>query len=224
MKIVYLASEVAPFYKSGGLADVLGALPKKMQELGHEVSIIMPKYDIIPLKYLEKLEWVARLESHGDVFNLVKYPDDKINYYFIENKALYERGHVYGDFDQDVQYAMFSELALRFLKEINLQADILHCNDWQTGPVPYFLNVRYNYDPFYWDMRTVYSIHNLMYQGKFSKYSFERMGYYMNDRHDLNFMEIGIGYGDVVNTVSPTYAEEIKYAYFGEGLEWITNR
>ena len=224
MKIVYLASEVAPFYKSGGLADVLGALPKKMQELGHEVSIIMPKYDVIPLKYLEKLEWVARLESHGDVFNLVKYPDDKINYYFIENKALYERGHVYGDFDQDVQYAMFSELALRFLKEINLQADILHCNDWQTGPVPYFLNVRYNYDPFYWDMRTVYSIHNLMYQGKFSKYSFERMGYYMNDRHNLNFMEIGIGYGDVVNTVSPTYAEEIKYAYFGEGLEWITNR
>ena len=73
-----------------------------------------------------------------------------------------QQGHVYGDFDQDVQYAMFSELALRFLKEINLQADILHCNDWQTGPVPYFLNVRYNYDPFYWDMRTVYSIHNLM--------------------------------------------------------------
>ena len=224
MKIVYLASEVSPFYKSGGLADVLGALPKKIQELGHEVSIIMPKYDVIPLKYLEKLEWVARLESHGEVFNLVRYPDEKINYYFIENKALYERGHVYGDFDEDVQYAMFSELSLRFLKEINLQADILHCNDWQTGPVPYFLNIRYNYDPFYWDMRTVYSIHNLMYQGKFSKYSFERMGYYMDDRHDLNFMEIGITHGDVVNTVSPTYAEEIKYAYFGEGLEWITNQ
>ena len=172
MKIVYLASEVSPFYKSGGLADVLGALPKKIQELGHEVSIIMPKYDVIPLKYLEKLEWVARLESHGEVFNLVRYPDEKINYYFIENKALYERGHVYGDFDEDVQYAMFSELSLRFLKEINLQADILHCNDWQTGPVPYFLNIRYNSDPFYWDMRTVYSIHNLMYQGKFSKYSF----------------------------------------------------
>ena len=90
MKIVYLASEVYPFFKTGGLADVMQALPKKMQELGHEVSIIMPKYDKIPLKYLEKLEWVARLESHGDVFNLVKYPDDKINYYFIENKALYE--------------------------------------------------------------------------------------------------------------------------------------
>ena len=73
-------------------------------------------------------------------------------------------------------------------------------------------------------MRAVYSIHNLMYQGKFSKYSFERMGYYMDDRHDLNFMEIGITHGDVVNTVSPTYAEEIKYAYFGEGLEWITNQ
>ena len=222
MKIVYLASEVAPFFKTGGLADVMGALPKKMKELGHEITVIMPKYDKIPVKYLEKLEWVARLESHGDIFNLVKYPDEEINYYFIENRALYERGHVYGDSDEDVQYAMFSELALRFLKEIDLQADILHCNDWQTGPVPYFLNVRYNYDPFYWDMRTVYSIHNLMYQGKFSKYSFERMGYY-TDGYDLNFMEIGIGYADVVNTVSPTYAEEIKYPYFSEGLEWITN-
>ena len=222
MKIVYLAGEVAPFFKTGGLADVMGALPKKMAELGHEVSVIMPKYDKIPVKYLEKLEWVARLESHGDIFNLVKYPDEKINYYFLENAGLYERGRVYGDDDEDIQYAMFSELSLRFLKEINLQPDILHCNDWQTGPVPYFLNVRYNQDPFYWDIRTVYSIHNLMYQGRFSKRSFERMGYYIHG-NSLNFMEIGIGYADVVNTVSPTYAEEIKYPYFAEGLEWITN-
>ena len=222
MKIVYLASEVFPFFKTGGLADVMYVLPKEMQELGHKVSIIMPKYDKIPLKYLEKMEWVARLESHGDIFNLVKYPDDKIDFYFIENKALYERGRVYGDNDEDVQYAMFSELALRFLKEIDLQPDILHCNDWQTGPVPYFLNVRYNQDPFYWDMRTVYTIHNLMYQGRFSKYSFERMGYF-TDGYDLNFMQIGIGYADIVNTVSPTYAEEIKYPYFSEGLEGITN-
>ena len=222
MKIVYLAGEVAPFFKTGGLADVMGALPKKMAELGHEVSVIMPKYDKIPVKYLEKLEWVARLESHGDIFNLVKYPDEKINYYFLENAGLYERGRVYGDDDEDIQYAMFSELSLRFLKEINLQPDILHCNDWQTGPVPYFLNVRYNQDPFYWDIRTVYSIHNLMYQGRFSKRSFERMGYYIHG-NSLNFMEIGIGYSDVANTVSPTYAEEIKYPYFAEGLEWITN-
>lgn len=222
MKIVYLAGEVAPFFKTGGLADVMGALPKKMAELGHEVSVIMPKYDKIPVKYLEKLEWIARLESHGEIFNLVKYPDDNINYYFLENAALYERGRVYGDADEDIQYAMFSELSLRFLKEINLQPDILHCNDWQTGPVPYFLNVRYNQDPFYWDIRTVYSIHNLMYQGRFSKRSFERMGYYIHG-NSLNFMEIGIGYADVVNTVSPTYAEEIKYPYFAEGLEWITN-
>ena len=222
MKIVYLAGEVAPFFKTGGLADVMGALPKKMAELGHEVSVIMPKYDKISGEYLEKLEWVSRLESHGDIFNLVKYPDEKINYYFLENAALYERGRVYGDADEDIQYAMFSELSLRFLKEINLQPDILHCNDWQTGPVPYFLNVRYNQDPFYWDIRTVYSIHNLMYQGRFSKRSFERMGYYIHG-NSLNFMEIGIGYADVVNTVSPTYAEEIKYPYFAEGLEWITN-
>ena len=89
MKIVYLASEVFPFFKTGGLADVMQALPKKMQELGHEVSIIMPKYSQIPLKYLEKIEFVATLESHGEVFNLVRLPDDKINYYFIENSNYY---------------------------------------------------------------------------------------------------------------------------------------
>ncbi len=129
MKLVFLASEVFPFFKTGGLADVMQALPKKMQELGHEVSIIMPKYSKIPLKYLEKIEFVARLESHGEVFNLVKLPDEKINFYFIENRNYYERNNVYGDDDQDIQYAMFCELALRFLKEINLKADILHCND-----------------------------------------------------------------------------------------------
>ena len=114
MKIVYLASEVFPFFKTGGLADVMQALPKKMQELGHEVSIIMPKYSQIPLKYLEKIEFVATLESHGEVFNLVRLPDDKINYYFIENSNYYERDYVYGHIDQDVQYAMFCELTLRF--------------------------------------------------------------------------------------------------------------
>ena len=222
MKIVYLASEVFPFFKTGGLADVMQALPKKMQELGHEVSIIMPKYSQIPLKYLEKIEFVATLESHGEVFNLVRLPDDKINYYFIENSNYYERDYVYGHIDQDVQYAMFCELTLRFLKEINLKADILHCNDWQTGPLPYFLKTRYAQDEFYSEMKTIFTIHNLMYQGKASKRSFERMGYSV-DKGYLNFLELGMEHANMVTTVSKTYAEEIKYPYFSEGLEWMTN-
>lgn len=223
MKIVYLASEVYPFFKTGGLADVMEALPNKMEQLGHDVSIIMPKYDKIPLKYLEKIEFVDRIEINGEVFNLVKYPDKKINYLFIENSNYYERGRVYGDLDEDCQYSLFCEASLIFLKRQNIQADILHCNDWQTGPIPYFLKERYKrYDPFYWDMRVVYTIHNLMYQGKFNNYSFDKLGYY-RDSDRLNFMELGLIYSDVINTVSPSYANEIKHPYFSEGLEWITS-
>ncbi|WP_073508251.1 glycogen synthase [Streptobacillus notomytis] len=223
MKIVYVASEVYPFFKTGGLADVLQALPKKMKNLGHDISVIMPKYDKIPLKFLEKMYFVSTTEINGEIFNLVKYnSDDKINYYFIENRTFYERERVYGDLDEDYQYALFCEATLIFLKNIGLRVDIIHCNDWQTGPLSYFLKNRYKHDPYYWDMRVVFSIHNLMYQGRFNNYSFDRLGYYRNSSF-LNFMEIGITFADVVNTVSPSYAEEIKYPYFAEGLEWLTS-
>lgn len=223
MKILYISSEVNPFFKTGGLADVIESLPKEMEKLGHEVSVIMPKYDKIPLKYLEKISLVDSININGEVVNLVKYNNEEnsINYLFIENMKYYERGHVYGDYDEDYQYALFCEAILIFLKRINLQVDILHCNDWQTGPLPYFLKERYKKDPFYWDMRVVYTIHNLMYQGKFNSSSFENLGYNVHNKN-LNFMEIGISYADIVNTVSPTYSKEITFPYFAEGLEWLT--
>ena len=222
MKIIYLSSEAAPFIKTGGLGDVMQALPTKMAELGNDVTVILPKYDIIKLKYLEKIEFVDSIEYNGEIYNLVKYPDEKIKYYFIENRTLYERGHIYGDLDEDVQYAMFCEIVLKFIRKLEIRSDIIHCNDWQTGPFAYFLKTRYKHDPFFWDTRVVYTLHNLMYQGKFNDYSFKKIGYDIN-RYSLNFMEIGIEYSDIVNTVSPTYAEEIKYPYFSEGLEFLTN-
>lgn len=222
MKITYLTSEAAPFIKTGGLADVLYALPKKISEMGHEVRVFLPKYDTIKLEYLQKIELVDSTYINGEKYNLVKYPDEKIDYYFIENMHLYERGHIYGDLDEDVQYANFCEAVLIFLRKLEIRSDIIHCNDWQTGPFPYFLKERYKKDPFFFDTRVVYTIHNLMYQGRFNNYSFEKLGYHIN-RYSLNFMEIGLEYADLVNTVSPTYANEIKYPYFAEGLEWITN-
>lgn len=225
MKIVYLASEVYPFFKTGGLADVMFSLPKKMDELGHDVYVLMPKYDKIALKYLEKISFVDRIEINGEIINLVEYDNKEngIKYLFIENKNFYERGRVYGDFDEDYQYALFCEASLIFLRRREIQADILHCNDWQTGPIPYFLKTRYKHDPFFWDTRVVYSIHNLMYQGRFNDYSFSKLGYNIN-KNNINFMEIGLVYSDVINTVSPTYAEEIKYKYFAEGLENLTSQ
>ncbi|WP_156286404.1 glycogen synthase [Oceanivirga salmonicida] len=220
MNIMYLGSEAVPFIKTGGLADVLYALPKKMSKLGHEVSVILPKYDSIKLKYLENIEYVDTIEMDGEVYNLVTYPKKGINYYFIENRNLYERGHLYGDMDEDVQYATFCEVVLRFMKKREMKVDIVHCNDWQTGLFPYFLKTRYKHDPFFWDTRVVYTIHNLMYQGKFNNYSLKKLGYDMQ-KESINFMQIGIEYADVVNTVSPTYAKEIKHPYFAEGLEDI---
>lgn len=222
MKIMYLSSEAYPFIKTGGLADVMYALPKKISQLGHEVYVIIPKYDKIKLEYLEKIKFVDTLELNGQKYNLVEYPDNNIKYYFIENMAMYERGHIYGDFDEDCQYANFCEVVLRFMKKLNLQMDIVHCNDWQTGPFSYFLKTRYKHDPFFWDTRVVYTIHNLMYQGRFNDYSFRNLGY-DNIEYNINFMEIGLRYADLVNTVSPSYATEIKYPYYSEGLEWMTN-
>lgn len=222
MNIMYLASEAVPFVKTGGLADVMYALPKKISQMGNNVTVIIPKYDTIKLEYLEKIRYVDTLELNGEVYNLVQYPDNDITYYFIENRRYYERGHLYGDFDEDAVYANFCEVVLRFMKKLNLQMDIVHCNDWQTGPFAYFLKTRYKHDPFFWDTRVVYTIHNLMYQGKFNNFSFKHLGY-DDVSYNLNFMEIGLIYSDLVNTVSPSYAQEIKYPYYSEGLEWITN-
>lgn len=222
MKIVYLTSEAYPFFKTGGLADVMFSLPKEMSNLGHEITLILPKYKKIPIKYLEKISYVDSIELNGEIFNLVEYKNnEKIRYLFIENRNLYERDFVYGDMDEDYQYAAFNEVILMFMKKLNMKFDIVHCNDWQTGPFPYFLKTRYKHDPFFWDFRVVYTIHNLMYQGKFNNYSFDRLGYFRNNNR-LNFMELGISYSDIVNTVSKSYAKEITYPYFAEGLEWLT--
>ena len=222
MKIMYLASEAQPFIKTGGLADVMYSLPKAMYELGHEVIVILPKYDKIIFDDIYRLEYIDSICMQNEIYNLLKYSINGIIYYFIENRTLYERGHIYGDLDEDVQYAVFSEIVLRFMKKLNIKVDIVHCNDWQIGPFSYFMKTRYIYDDIFKDVKVIYTIHNLMYQGRFNNYSFEKLGY-KYDNYTLNFMEIGMNYADVVNTVSPTYAIEIKYPYFSEGLEIITN-
>lgn len=218
MKIIYIASEAFPFIKTGGLADVMYALPKKMSEMGHKVSVIIPKYDKINMKYLKDIKLVDSIYINDEKYNLVKYEDENIEYLFIENMNLFERGHIYGDNDDDIRYANFCEATLKFIRKLEIRADIVHCNDWQTGLFPYFLKKKYKQDPFFYDFRVVYTIHNLMYQGRYNSYSIKRLGYNI-DEENINFMKIGIEYADVVNTVSPTYANEINYPYYAEGLE-----
>lgn len=222
MNILYLCSEAYPFVKTGGLADVMYALPKRMHELGHNVFVMIPKYDIISNEYLKKMIYVDNVKINEEIYNLYKYVLNNIEYYFIENKSYYERGHLYGDFDEDVQYSNYCEAVLKFIKILNIKFNIVHCNDWQTGIFPYFYKMRYKKINSIYDFKVIYTIHNLMYQGRFNNYSLVKLGYdYQN--YSVNFMKMGILYSDVVNTVSPTYAKEIKYSYFAEGLEHITN-
>lgn len=217
MNILYLASEVYPFVKTGGLADVMYALPKRIKELGHNVSIFLPKYDVIDKKYLKETKYISNINIGNEIYNLYLYKYNEITYYFIENRKYYERGHIYGDLDEDVQYANFCEAVLLFIKKLNFNFDVIHCNDWQTGIFPYFAKMRYKIKS-----KIIYTIHNLMYQGRFNNYSLLNLGY-SYPKYSVNFMEIGIEYADIVNTVSPTYASEIKYPYFAEGLEGIIN-
>ncbi|WP_311696115.1 glycogen synthase [Sneathia sanguinegens] len=217
MKILYLCSEAAPFVKTGGLADVMYSLPKKMVELGHKAIIFLPKYDLIPKKYLEDIKYVDKIELLNEEYNIYSLIREGIDYYFIENRRLYERNHLYGDLDEDVQYVNYNEVILKFLVKSKMKVDVVHCNDWQTGLFPYFLKKRYNF----LNIKVIYTIHNLMYQGKFNNYSVATLGY--DYKYDLNFMEVGIKYSDIVNTVSPTYSKEIHYPYFAEGLENIIN-
>ena len=222
MNVVYVASEVFPFFKTGGLADVMYSLPRKMSRIGHDVSVIMPKYSQISQIYTRKMEHVISVEYSGRVFNIYKIVEGYVIYYFVENKELFERSQVYGCDDEDIQFSVFCEIVLKFLRKIQLKADIIHCNDWQTGLLPFFLKKRYILsDEFFANMKTVFTIHNLMYQGKFSKTSLHRLGYDV-EGDGLNFMRIGMEYADIVTTVSKTYAEEIKYPYFSEGLEDMT--
>ncbi len=224
MNVVYVASEVFPFFKTGGLADVMYSLPRKMSRIGHDVSVIMPKYSQIPQIYTRKMEHVISVEYSGKIFNILKIVEGYVIYYFIENKELFERPQVYGCEDEDIQFSMFCEVVLKFLRKVQLRVDVIHCNDWQSGLIPYFLKKRYiPSDEFFANMRTIFTIHNLMYQGKFSKESLFRLGYDIK-KDSLNFLEMGVDYADVVTTVSKTYAEEIKYPYFSEGLEWIINK
>ena len=223
MNVVYVASEVFPFLKTGGLADVMYSLPRKMSRIGHDVSVIMPKYSLIPEIYTRRMEHVITIEYSGKDYNVFKIVESYVIYYFIESKELFERPEIYGNPDEDIQFATFCEIVLRFLRKVQLKADIIHCNDWQTGLIPYFLKERYiPGDTFFTDIKTVFTIHNLMYQGKFSKRSLIRLGYNIEEEQ-LNCMKMGLEYADLITTVSNTYAEEIKYPYFAEGLESITN-
>ncbi|GHV16298.1 glycogen synthase [Clostridia bacterium] len=235
MKVLMVTPEAEPFAKTGGLGDVLGALPKALAAGGVETCVVMPKYQVIPEEYKVKMEFVGHIDvnlswrvQYCGVFRLAI---DKVTYYFIDNEYYFLGDSIYGDYDLE-RFAFFSKAALSILPLIDFFPDIIHCHDWQTGVIPAILDAQFRHDDRYKNIRTVYTIHNMRFQGVHNIDFINGLldlpsSYYTNDRigkhGDANFMKAGIVFANHITTVSPTYSEEIRRPQYGEGLDWLLN-
>lgn len=232
MKVLFVASEAAPFIKTGGLADVMGALPKALQALGVEPALVIPNYEGVGEEYKNAMETVFEgsvdLSWRNQYLGVKKLVQDGIPVYFIDNEYYFKRDKLYGYDDDAERFAYFSKAALTMLHYIDFKPDVIHTNDWHTGLLGAYLKEDFMQDPYFQGMKNIYTIHNLKYQGVFGRNIVEDVlglplhllynGNIENDG-DVNFMKAGMCYADFITTVSPSYAEEITYPYFGEGLE-----
>jgi len=227
MKIAICASEVVPFAKTGGLADVAGALPQALSKEGQDVIIVMPKYKGIEGKFkLTKVSDGVQYAALGE----------KIKVYFIENDLYFNRDSLYstktGDYPDNLErFSYYSKKAVELLKKIKFKADIVHVHDWQASLMPVYLKKFFSKDTFYKNMRTLLTIHNMGYQGLFPGEEFPKLGLdqelFSMDGLEffgrINILKGGLLFSDIINTVSPTYSREIRTEEFGFGLEGVLN-
>ncbi len=237
-KILFAASEVVPFAKTGGLADVAGSLPKALAKLGIDIRVVMPKYKVIPQEYVDKMEYMGytyvNIGWRHQYCGIFKIVQDGVTVYFIDNEYYFKRDWLYGSGDEGEQFTFFSKAIVEILPVIDFQPDIIHCNDWQTGIVSVLLKVHYKIHDFYKNIRTIFTIHNLKYQGVFQKEIMDGLlglsWEYFNSEgiefyDQVNFLKAGLAFSDKISTVSKTYANEIKFGFFGENLNgMIKNR
>lgn len=235
MKIVFAIAEADPFVKTGGLGEVGGSLPASLQKQGADVRVIMPKYSIIPEQFRNQLKPVTHfyvpLAWRKQYCGLEEMTYKGVHYYFIDNEYYFKRPSVYEDYDKAEQYAFFSRAVLECLVHLpEFRPDIIHCHDWHTALIPLMLKEFYCREPLYYPIKTVFTIHNLKYQGVFAKevlgdilglgdkfLTAENLGFY----DGVNFMKAALLFADRITTVSPTYAQEIQNAYYGEKLEGL---
>lgn len=229
MNVLYAVSEAAPFVKTGGLADVAGSLPKALCSKGTDVRVIMPLYSTIEEKYRLKMNFLfytfvqlSWRRQYCGVFHLVH---EGVNYYFIDNEYYFKRTCIYGEFDDGERFGFFSKAVTEILPLLGWKPDIVHCNDWQTALIPIYLKMENT--AFYRDIRTVFTIHNIEYQGRFDKFvSGDVFG--LSDElydsgivrfeKDINLMKGAIYKADHITTVSPSYVDELCNPYFACGL------
>lgn len=234
LKVLIVASEAAPFAKTGGLADVIGSLPKSLKTQGVDVRVIMPKYSTISPEFTDKMkkvyEGTVQLSWRNQYCGVETLMQKHVRTYFIDNEQYFKRDHLYGYPDDGERFSFFCRAVLAVLPHIKFMPDVIHCNDWHTGMIATILKSEYSQVPGYDRLKTVYSIHNLKYQGIFPKELVGDVlgvdwGLFNSGAIELNgcvnFMKAGIVASDYITTVSETYAEEIQQPYFGEGLDGL---
>ena len=234
-KILFVASESVPFIKTGGLADVVGSLPKNFNKDEYDCRVIIPKYQCMNENFKNQLQYVTHfymdLAWRSQYVGILKMEYDGITYYFIDNEYYFSGPKPYGDICYDMEkFAFFSRAALSALPVIDFRPDIIHCHDWQTGLIPVFLKDTFSQGQFYQGIKTIMTIHNLKFQGIWDAKTVKDMVgladyYFTPDKllhyKDANFLKGGIVYADYVTTVSDTYAEEIKQPFYGETLDGL---
>lgn len=237
MQIVFASAECAPFVKTGGLGDVAGSLPAALARAGAEVIVMVPKYATIKDEYKSQMEhfsdFYVSLGWRNEYCGLEKLEHDGVTYMFIDNERYFARDYPYGFFDDGERFAFFSKAITESLQHLpaGFECDILHCNDWQTALAPVFLREFYQGLPLYDRVKTVFSIHNVAFQGQFSDTVMEDIlgvahipaaaSQLRCDACSINYMLGALRYADAITTVSPTYANEIQTPEFGEGLDGV---
>ena len=235
MNILFAASECVPYIKTGGLADVVGALAPVLAQKGNDVRVILPKYAAIPEKYETQmrhvLDFEVQLGWRRQYCGIESLELQGVTYYFVDNRYYFGRNYIYGmGGDEYERYAFFSNAVLSCLPLIPFEPDIIHAHDWQAGMIPALLRIQYSHLPVYNRIRTVFTIHNLQYQGIFGIKDVQDVlglpdSVFTNDKLEYfgsaNFLKSGIVYSDEISTVSPSYAEEIQTGFYGERLDGL---
>ncbi len=236
--ILFAASEGVPFIKTGGLADVVGSLPKCIDKEYYDVRVILPKYSCMKPQMQEKLQYITHFYMdfnwHEEYVGVLGANVDGIQYYFIDNEHYFTGFKPYGDdvlFEIE-KYSYFCKAVLSALPLIGFQPDLIHCHDWQTGLIPVYLKERFRGNSFFWNVKSVMTIHNLKFQGKWDVKAVQNITglpdyYFTPDKlecyKDANLLKGGLVFADAITTVSQTYAEEIKTDFYGEGLNGLMN-
>ena len=236
-RILFAASECVPFIKTGGLADVCGALPKEFSKEEWDVRVVIPNYSCIPEKFRNQFQYVTHFYMcagnyiQNKYVGILKYELDGVTYYFIDNQEYFTCDTPYGDIRYDIEkFVFFDKAVLSMLKQIDFRPDLIHCHDWETGLIPVYLKNEFQADSFYWGMKSIITIHNLKFQGVWDVKTMKGLTGFSADlfapdklefHKDANMLKGGLVYADYITTVSDSYAQEIQTDYYGEGLDGL---